>query len=264
MSKLTLLDMVQDIANDLETDEINSISDTIESVQIAQIVKTSYFEMIASRNWPHLKRTFQLDSSSDADFPTHMKLPEDVKEVIKITYNKRKSTDTKDKYETLVWKEPEDFLDIVNNRSNSETNIDTVTDFGGITLNIFNDRAPKYFTSFDDEWVVMDGYDSAVDAILQTSKTQCLGYMSPTWTHVDTFVADLPEEAFPALLEEAKSTAFVALKQMPNEKAEQKAGRQHRNLARKAWRVNGGVRYPDYGRRRWYGSQRNNPLFDKN
>ena len=36
---------------------------------------------------------------------------------------------------------------------------------------------------------------------------------------------------------------------MVNEKAEQKATRQNRWLARKAWRAHGGVRYDDYGRR---------------
>jgi hypothetical protein len=263
MAKLTLLDMVQDIANDLETDEINSISDTIESVQIAQIVKTSFFEMIASRNWPHLKRTFQLTSSSDPAYPTHMRLPEDVKELIMVSYDKKKSGESRDKYQEIYWVEPEEFLYKSNQRNIDNSNVDSITDFGGVPFNIYNDRAPTYFTSFDDEWIVADAYDSAVDSVLQTSKTQALGYISPTWSHTDTAIPDLPEEAFPALLEEAKSTAFVVLKQMPNEKAEQKAGRQHRRLARKAWRVDGGVRYPNYGRKRNRGSVTHNPLFDK-
>ena len=69
------------------------------------------------------------------------------------------------------------------------------------------------------------------------------------WIHEDSAVPSLPSEAFSGFLEEAKSTAFFVLKQMANQKAEQKAGRQQRWLSRKAWRTAGGVRYEDYGRK---------------
>lgn len=262
MAKLSLLDIVQDIANDLETDEINSINDTVESLQISQIVKTTYFEMMANRNWPHLKRTFQLDATVTTT-PTHMKLPVDVKEVVVLSYNTKKVTDTKAKYQYITYLENEEFLRKMNNLNSDNSNIDIITDVDGIDLIIRNDKAPEWYTSFDDEHVVFDSYDNAVDTLLQTSKTQVIGYISPSWTNSDTFVPDLPEEAFPALIEEAKSTAFVVLKQAANEKAEQKAQRQHRWLSRKAWRVSGGVRYPNFGRRTTLGSRNNNPLLDK-
>ena len=50
MPKRTLLYIVQDIANDLDTDTINSINDTEESLQIAQIVQTTYYEIINKRD----------------------------------------------------------------------------------------------------------------------------------------------------------------------------------------------------------------------
>lgn len=264
MAKLSLLDIVQDIANDLETDEINSINDTVEAAQIAQIVKTTYLEMMANRNWPHLKQTFLLDSSGTTSRPTHLKLPSGVREVIYLAYNRRKSTDTRDKYQELEWKENEEFLEILNSRNSAGTNITVKTELGGIKLNLFNDRAPTFYTSFDDEYIICDAYESALESTLQSSKTQCVGYVSPSWTVSDTFIPDLPEEAFPALVAEAKSTAFIVLKQAANEKAEQKAQRQQRWLSRKAWRVDGGVRYPDYGRKRTKGSYRRSNLLDKN
>jgi hypothetical protein len=109
--------------------------------------------------------------------------------------------------------------------------------------------SPSFWTSFDDDYIVCDSYDAQVDDTLQSSKTQVLAYMEPLWVHNDTAVPDLPSEAFPALLEEAKSTAFLVLKQMANQKAEAKAQRQQRWLSRKAWRTHGGVRYENYGRR---------------
>lgn len=262
MAKLNLLEIVQDIANDLETDAINSINDTVESLQIAQIVKTSFFEIISHRNWPHLKRTMQVGSSGTASRPTHMRLDDGVTEICSLYYNKKKSTDTRDKYEALVWKDPEDFIHYVNQRNSSLASSTVVQELGGIDLIIKNDTAPTYFTSFDDEYIVCDAYDSTVDSTLQNSKTQMTVYETPSWTTSDTFIPDLPESAFPALIEEAKSTAFVVLKQQANEKAEQKATRQQRWLSRKAWRVNGGVQYPDYGRKT-VSARSNGPRFTK-
>jgi len=96
--------------------------------------------------------------------------------------------------------------------------------------------------------VVFDSYDIAVDDTLQESKVQAQGYVFPLWTTSDSFIPDLPEEAFTLLLEEAKSRASLKLKQVQDVKAEQEAGRQNRWLARKDWRVHGGIQYPSYGR----------------
>ena len=262
--KLTLLDIVQDIANDLDTDEISSINDTIESVQIAQIVKTTYFEMIANRNWPHLKRTIKLDSVSDTDRPTHLKLPDLVKEMIMFSYNKRSSSDPdRDLWKEVEYLEPENFLRKTNSRNVNNSNVVSVTDFGGAEFLIYNDRHPQYYTSFDDVYIVCDSYDTDLEDTLQNSQNQCIAYVEPDWTHSDSFIPDLPSEAFPALLSEAKSTAFLALKQVANDKAEQKAMRQSRWLSRKAWRVSGGVRYPNYGRKSVGYSHKSSTMFDK-
>ena len=250
MAKLTLLEIVNDIANDIDTDPVNSISDTVESDQIAQIVKTVYFELIANRNWPHLKRTIQLEASGDTSKPTHMKLPTLVKELVSISYNKLKSTElTRDRYIELCYLEPEHFLLKTNTRNVTETNITKVTDFGGAPIYIRNDEQPQWFTSFDDEYVVMDSYDSDIESTLQETNTQAIVYVEPVWTHSDSFIPDFPSEAFPLLVEEAKSTAFVVIRQSANIKAEQKARRQSTWLSRKSWKVSGGVQYPHYGRK---------------
>ena len=46
MPKLTLLDMTQDILSDIDSDEVNSISDTPDSLQVAGIIKSSFYDMI--------------------------------------------------------------------------------------------------------------------------------------------------------------------------------------------------------------------------
>jgi len=250
MSKLTLLEIVQDIANDLDSDPINSINDTVESVQIAQIVKSTFFELIANRNWPHLKKTHRLYGISDVSRPVYLTLPENTKEVLSVSYNKRKTDDLdKDRYERLIYMDPVDFLDYTNKRDNTKDVVERVADFGGAQFLIYTDRQPTYYTSFDDDKIVFDSYDSAIESTISNSFCQAVIYETPQWTPLDDHKPNLPEEAFPLLVEESKSTAFIVLKQESNSKAEQKAQRQQRWLSRKAWRVSGGVRYPDYGRR---------------
>lgn len=249
MAKMSLLELVQDILNDLDSDEVNSINDTIESQQVAQIVKTCYFELIGNRNWPHLRKLTQLDASLEVLKPNYLKLPVGLKELVFFKYDCFTLTNTKSKLTEIKWKEPDAFLRMISSRDSSLTKVTSVIDYSGTKLLIVNNVAPQYWTSFDDAYVITDSYDNAVDSTLQKAKTQCLAYIDPVWAHSDTAVPNLPSEAFPALLEEAKSTAFLALKQTANQKAEQKASRQGRWLSRKAWAAKGGIVYDDYGRK---------------
>ena len=247
--KMSLLELVVDILNDLDSDEVNSINDTPESQQVAQIVKSTYYAIISHKNWPHLKKGISLEASGNPAYPTHMKLSDNVKELSFINYNKTKAGDTRKFYQPVRWVEPEDFLRHTNQRNSDEPNIDVITDYSGIELLIRNDQQPTYYTSFDDTHVVFDSYDSSVDDTLQESKVQAQGYVNPSWLTEDDFVPDLPEEAFTYLLEEAKSRASVKLKQTQDPKAEQESVRQARWLSRKDWRVHGGIQYPNYGRK---------------
>lgn len=246
--KNTLLEIVQDILNDLDSDEVNSIDDTIESQQVANIVKQCYFELIANRNWPHLRKLITLNSSLDTSKPTHLQIPDEMKELVFFNYDTKELGDTRSKFQEVKYKYPDEFLRYVSVRNGDNDNVDEIYDWSGSRFYIFNDKAPLYWTSFDDEWIVCDAYDKQVDSTLQSQKTQVLAYLEPSWSHLDGAVPNLPSEAFPLLIEEAKSTASLVLKQMANQKAEQKATRQNKWLSRKAWRTHGGVRYPNYGR----------------
>lgn len=245
--KKTLLEIVQDILNDLDSDFVNSIDDTVESQQVAQIVKSTYTEMMSNRNWPHLKKLVQLDSLSDVNKPVYFKLPDNTKQLEKVEYDVKKLLVDNSEYKSITYKDPEAFLKIVSNRKNE--NKQEVVDFSGVSLSIYNNKLPDYYTSFDDVHIIMDSFDTSINTTLIKAKTRCIAYLMPTWVHEDSAIPDLPDEAFSALIEEAKSSAFYSLKQMANQKAEQRASRQQRWLARKAWRVAGGLSYPSYGRK---------------
>lgn len=246
---MTLLDITQDILNDMDGDEVSSIDDTPDSQQVAQVVKSTYYALMNRRNWPHLKQAIQLDPSGTTSRPTHMSIREEVKELTFINYDKARLTDTRKKYSDVTWAEPDDFLRVLNGRDDSEETVDEVIDPSGVRLFIRNDIPPTYYTSFDDDTIVFDSYDSEVDSTLQSSKTQAYGIVIPAWQMSDDFIPDLPDEAFTLLLEEAKSRCSFKFRQIVDQKAEMEAKRQDRWLSRQAWRVNGGIKYNDYGRK---------------
>jgi hypothetical protein len=247
--KKNLLAIVKDILNDLDADNVNSISDTAESEQVAQIVRTCYEEMIANRNWPHLRKLFQLESYNNLARPNYLRIPLQLKELSSFAYEVQREGSDSIVHRDLKYKEPVEFLQYVSTRNSNNSNVKTIVDESGVKLLILDDQPPTYYTSFDDEVVITDSYDKVIDDALQKSKTRCVGFILPEWVHEDNHVPDLPPEAFPALVAEAKSTAFISVKQMANQKAEQKAARQQKWLSRKAWRVDGQIQYPNYGRK---------------
>ena len=247
--KMTLLELTQDILNSMDSDEVNTISETVESDQVAQIIKTTYYELISRRDWPHLKELFQLNGLSDSNLPTHMKLPDRIVEMREVKYEKRKAGETRIKYDDVKYLTPEEFLWYTNSRNSGESNIQTVTDISGVTVLIKNDVAPTYWTSFDDEYIIFDSFDSGIDSTLQQSKTQCFGIRQPTWTVADSFTPDLPDDAFPLLLAEAKSVAQFQVRQFQDAAAVQQAQRQRFRMSRKSWAAHKQDRYPNYGRR---------------
>jgi hypothetical protein len=249
MAKLTLLEMTQDIMSDMSDDDVTSIDDTIESLQVAQIIKSTYFELMGRRNWPHLRTLQTLTEVADTDTPTHMTIPALTKEIEWVKYDVAKSGETRTKFTTIKYLPPDKFLATVNNYNDDNSNVDTITDPSGVIFNIKNDVAPTYWTSFDDEYIVFNSYDSDVETYLATAKTQTSAFVEPSWSMTDAHTPDMPSEMFPTLLAEAKSTCFLRLKDVLDRKAEQQSKRGMTWLAAKAGRAEGGLRGPNYGRR---------------
>ena len=249
MSKMTVLEMTQDILSDMNSDEVNSISATLEATQVAQIIKSTYFNIVEGKDLAHLKELFRLDSGTSTR-PTHMAIPETIIDVEWVKYNTKKTSSAKDLFTKIIYKTPDEFLYILEQRDSTDTtNIKVVTDPSNITLNINKTKVPLYYTSFDDENIVMDGYIATLETNLQQSKTNCFGKKAPTFTLSNTFTPDLPVQMFTSLLAEAKSNCFLTLKQMPNQKAEQTSISQKRKMAQEAFKLKNGITYPNFGRK---------------
>lgn len=262
--KKTLLEITMDVLNAINGDEINSISDTVEALQTAQDIQNVYYDIIGRKDWQFLRKLKKLDSASSSDLPTHLIVPELASKIEYINYNKRKDGDTRNYYRPVYFKFPDEFLEYVNGRDNTQSNYEVITDVNGVEFTVRNDAHPTYFTSFDDLYVVMDSYDSTLEGTLQGRYTQAGLYMHPAWSMDDNFTPELPAEMFAMFVAECMSYAILKKQDALVQKTEQTAGRHQRHLSQTHGRVQAGVRLPNYGRKGAKSSgsaQTRSPLF---
>lgn len=233
--KYTLLEMTQDILSNMSSDEVNSISDTSESMQVATIIKQKYFDIINRVPLPEHQQLIQLDPSLDGDVPVLMYVPDNVADIKWIKYfNSNVDVGLPAQGYLYVTILPQDqFISLVSGFNTTESNVETF-DFvdnsnnvinGTFRMNYKTDRQPCYCTIISNYYVIFDSYDSTQDSTLQASKTQGWGRIVPHWSMVDNFIPNLAEEQFQLLLNEAKALAFFELKQQPHQLALQESKR---------------------------------------
>lgn len=249
MSKKTLLEIVQIILSKLDADEVNSIGDTTESLQVAQEVETTYYDMLSNLEIPQRQKLISFDSVIDPDNkPNYLKVKELVDNFEFLLYNI--GTETAPDYKKIIYSEPQDFLLYVTQNSAGSSTL-VVTDLEGAKFPIKTDAHPTYYTTFDDQHLVFDSYNSAVDDTLQESKCIGVAQLIPDFRLEDDYVPELPIKMFPMLIAEASSMCFINHKQAPNSKEEQRSRRQlvrHLNNRRRSKEA---VREPaDFGRRK--------------
>lgn len=232
--KMSLLDMVNSILSDMDSEAVNTLSDTIEANQIASVIRDTYYQMVAVRDIPEHKQLLKITAASDSTTPTEFTLEPNLKRISALSYNVDTGGGTS--WRVLSWCEPEEFLKL-----NTEG---TVVGF----YKISTDRMPTYYTSFDDNTIVCDSYDATIDTTLQESKVRAFGYVIPDFTMADTFVPDLQITQFPELLAQAKSTCFSIFKTTQDPKIEQAARRMKVHAQNDRNRIQRENKRPSYGR----------------
>jgi hypothetical protein len=231
--KYTLLELTQSILSSMDSDEINSIDDSVESLQVVEVIKTVYNDIIARSDITKHKVPFTLDASGDITKPVLMTKPAEIDRIDYIQYNKVEDGDTDPLWTDLKYLPFQDFMEFTHGYTPSESDVDTMSiTSNGFTFvfNYKNDVGPQYFTTFNDDSVIFDAIDLAVDSTLQSNKTLCYGTRKSDFVAINSFTPNLQPNQFPLLLNEAKSLAWAELKQMPHSKAEQSARRNWRHI----------------------------------
>lgn len=250
---VTLLDVVQRLLTDMDSDSINTISETIESTSVANVVKDVYEQIIDEHEVANHKRIFQLDGIGETARPTYLQIPDGYFDVEWFNYDKRLASTDDPLYLPVNYVSPEEFITRTNMRRSSDTNVDEVIDQDGGKFYIENDKPPEYFTSFNNDFIVCDSYDSAVESTLQGSKTQVYAKYRPTLALTDSAVIDLPKHLMSLLMAEARELVFELYKDGAPRKVSQIALRTRVRAQRTDHRLNRLQnpidQLPDYGRR---------------
>jgi hypothetical protein len=224
--KYTLLELTQSVLRSIKGEAVNSISDTQESLDVADIVKECYYTIISRMDLPEAKTLFELNASGDNTKPTLMTVPDDVYSVEWIEYDNQTLDDTEPNYMGITFVPLKDIFELTNYLDTTETYVAEMTltiNGDAIPFKYRSDKAPEYAATIDDNQIIFDSYDSEVDTTLQKSKSRAYGIRLTDWEVDDDFTPNLDAHQFQLLLKEAKAMAWQELKSVDNVAAQRSA-----------------------------------------
>lgn len=192
----TVLQYVQKALNVCDSDAVDSISDTEESLQVADYLEEAYLELINREDWKFLEQPVTLTAFADLTQPTSFHIAEEIKSFKYIAYNV--AEDGADaEYEQLTYLEPVEF---VKRFSAPGSNRALVNVGDRVSFYVDTDKAPKYYTHFEGETdIVCNAYRSDIESTLVASKINGFAYVIPAFTQDDEFVPELPNSMIPLL-----------------------------------------------------------------
>lgn len=204
MAKKTLLEMTQEILEEMGSDQVNSISDTIESTQVAGFIRQAFESLVTERAWEFQKVVTTLTPPSSSATPTTFTMLDTIYELIWMKYD--------DNY--VTWMDPTEFDDMIKDRDTTAANVDAD--------GFYTDRDPSWWTTYDDTSIIFDAYDSTEGATLIGANLRVYAYVEPSWTHSDNFTPALPLKYFKLLEDEARSLCYTFIIKAPSGKVEQR------------------------------------------
>lgn len=206
--KYTLLEMVQRILQAVDGQMVDSIEDTREAMQIAQCIKETYEHLLYTRDIKAHSNLVQLHSASDLTQPTKLYFNDNVYQLDTLKYYDKE----RDKYHDLEWLDPAVFLDRALDKNPTRNNVMNITDpNSGVRYNVYTDRCPRYYTSFNDNEIILDAWDSSQTDTIVEDYTVAYGIVMPEFKLEDTFVPDLAPQHFNLLLNSARVQAAYEL-----------------------------------------------------
>jgi hypothetical protein len=249
----TLLDMTQSVLSALDSDPVSSISDTYEAGQIAERIRDAYLDLIDEQGLKANKVITTLIGLASTTRPHVLKIADNVSRLLWFNYDIRESSTAPLEYRELTYMEPNEFVRFCNGRDSTNT-----TEFfvwgTNAKMVIGKKEMPTYWTSFSDQYIVCDSYDSTVDSALVGGKTQVYVELIPFFTMEDDFIPELPENLFTLLHNTVLNRCYMLDKEKLNPKFEQQEQRSRVRSQRLKYRLqreqNKEYQTPDYGRRR--------------
>lgn len=225
--KRTLLQVAQSYLNRTDGFYVDSIFDTDESQQIAQIAEEVYYNM--TNTYPnvfYVQKDTTLDALSDLTKPNYLLIPDAILRIqeSRFWYNNAKDDQgsTVD-YQPVKYLTPIEFNDMTMNRNDKADNAEVVTTPNGTKLVIANNKFPQYCTSYDGVHLVFDSYHKDYDDTLQASKSKVVATEEPVFLQMDDFIIPIPNRLSEVYLDNVLAEAYSSLRQEENPRLAQRA-----------------------------------------
>lgn len=234
--KQTLLEMVQRILESVDGQMVESIEDTREAMQVANCVKETYQHLLYTRDIKARNNLIQVHSVSDLNRPTTFLINDDIAQIDVFKYYDKEN----ERYVDLKWLDPVEFLDRSLSLNPTKDNVENYTDpTSGVKYNVYNDRCPQYYTSFNDHEFICDAYNNKDSHTLMEEYTTVFGIIIPEFKLEDTFIPDLAPQHFSLLLSAAKVQAAYELNKVFDQLENNRAMKQIVTADKHAQRVRG-------------------------
>jgi hypothetical protein len=225
--RLTLLELVQQTLAALDSDEVTSYDDTPESYQVALLIRQAYYDLATELGLPEHESLFRLTETS-ASTPTLMSIPSTVTRFDSVKYDNKETGDTVSNLVNCTYVTFDEFMErqagLKDHTGVEEYSITSNSQTFPVLC--LNDRFPTYYTTFDDNQIVFDSYNSDEDTYLKSAKTMCYGSVYPAFTLSNSFAPNLDPTQFSYFVNKVKTRAFIELKQQVNQEAISETGKQ--------------------------------------
>ena len=251
MAKRTILQLVQQLGEAIGSDEIDTLDETIEASEIATILEQTVSEVISRKRWEFIKdRVRQLDARAIGQTQLNtLVIPSDVTRINCLRYRDTNNLNVTT-FLDVLYLQPCEFIEFVQARDSSDTNITAFANADGVLINALTDNTPTRWTSFDEETITFDAFDASlgvgnliVDSVIIADIVPVIDFTDPTAT------LKVPERMETLIYNEALSTCAIRLRQTVDPKAERVARRQHISLRENEHITNKETQERTYGRR---------------
>lgn len=243
--KMSVLEIVQTVLEKMDSDEVNTIFETVESRGVATEVRDSFRHIVSNSEDYQTEGYIQLEGLADATFYNQLRLPDNV-----LNIHEFWMTDQNNRRIVLEYLPPKEFVDMLFNNEGARQ----VPAAGtiGPTFPVGNCRDPEYYTTFDEKHIFLDSVDLEVNDTVHAARTGARATIAAEFRLEDDFVPPLFADEFPLLLNEVIDASFINFKGVSNSKAQSRARQQKVMKQNNRDRIQTSepkVRTPSYGRR---------------
>lgn len=246
---MTLIELVQSLLASMESDEVDSINDTVEGYNVALLCRDVFYDACTDLALDEQDRTVHLVSAANINTPTLFTVPPNVTKLYWVKYNQSDPLDINPTFPLFMTVQYVCFPDFLTNQqalrqdtlasAGGDVAEQTIVDKSGNSFPIpYRTNAfPQFYTTFDNNSVLFDSYRQDIESTMQSSNTLCAARIFPEFQLADTFVPPFDSNQFAYYRNKCKVQAFAEFKQMPHQVAIENTKRQKQVVVRDRDRV---------------------------